>query len=759
MKRIFTLPAILSFAMALFVSNAIAQPGCAWAKKIAANNEEWGQAVATDHSGNVYYTGNFYSSSIQIGSTTLQNEPYAQFNYGSEVFLAKYDSCGNFKWAKRAGGNDETRVRGIATDAAGNVYICGNGRADTTHFGTVTMLNRALYDGFVAKYDANGVCQWVTRIDGDDQDIAVNLTVDQSGNIYVVGNFGSTHLRCDGDSVSNFDTNNNNDVFLLKLDNTGHRVWLRAGGGDSDDFGYGIGVDASGNVYAAGYHSSSFIQFGSDQITQAGYNDIFITKYDASGTEQWLRQVGNTDDDRAFSLATDAAGNSYITGFIGFGTNVSFGTHVLNNSKQAYGYYLAKFDAVGTAQWVQGATDYDNYTENHGAMVRLDEVGNPHVIGYYTSDSLTVGPVTLHNAMVDSFDVFVMKYKPSGVLQWARTFGSQNNEFGLGIAPHAHDVFVCGEWFGTSLTIGTNTLTSTNPYTGDAFIANNIQMNSILPELCLVTSDSTSTNNVLYWDKANYPSVDSFIVYRETSSGVYSRIGAQQYGVLSQFTDTARHVGVASGDPNAGTYRYKLQALDTAGTLSAVGPYHNTVYFVDNGGGTFTWNLYSVENLTLTPVSNYCLMRDNTHNGNWQQVACVSGTQGTLNDPQYAAYSSTADWRVYANGFNCTPTMRYANNALEAAIVKSKSNITNNRGIGVKENYHVQLFLFPNPAGNDFTIACEKELGMITLYNALGAVVYKQTSNNLSERIDISRLPAGMYSIQVQGKFMKLIKE
>jgi hypothetical protein len=69
------------------------------------------------------------------------------------------------------------------------------------------------------------------------------------------------------------------------------------------------------------------------------------------------------------------------------------------------------------------------------------------------------------------------------------------------------------------------------------------------------------------------------------------------------------------------------------------------------------------------------------------------------------------------------------------------------------------LFLFPNPAGNDFTIACEKELGLITVYNSLGAIVHRQVSSGFSERVDISRLAAGIYSIQVQGKFMKLIKE
>jgi hypothetical protein len=83
------------------------------------------------------------------------------------------------------------------------------------------------------------------------------------------------------------------------------------------------------------------------------------------------------------------------------------------------------------------------------------------------------------------------------------------------------------------------------------------------PDICMVTCDGSSTNNIIYWDKTMYAIADSFIVYREVSPSVYSRIAAISRDSLSEYVDTSRSVGPANGDPNIASYRYKLQLVDT----------------------------------------------------------------------------------------------------------------------------------------------------------------------------------------------------
>src|ERR1700752_1710540 len=91
------------------------------------------------------------------------------------------------------------------------------------------------------------------------------------------------------------------------------------------------------------------------------------------------------------------------------------------------------------------------------------------------------------------------------------------------------------------------------------------------PTICMVSVDTPSVYNMIYWDSTLYtPLIDSFIAYREVSSGVYQRIGSTLFKNHHRIIDTARSVGPANGDPNIGSYRYKLQVCDSLGNYSAL---------------------------------------------------------------------------------------------------------------------------------------------------------------------------------------------
>lgn len=278
-----------------------------------------------------------------------------------------------------------------------------------------------------------------------------------------------------------------------------------------------------------------------------------------------------------------------------------------------------------------------------------------------------------------------------------------------------------------------------------------------IPSICMVTVDSLTNNNIVYWDKSSYTNVDSFVVYREVSTNIYTRIGAVSLANLSQFKDTMRLIGPANGDPSIGSYRYKLQIRDTCGNLGSMSNYHNTVKITDQQNGTFSWNTYDVQG-QATPVANFILERDNANNGVWTVVGIVSGTQLSLFDGSYGTYQTIANWRVQATGFNCTPTARYGNNSSQAAIVKSKSNITNNRTTGIATPAGI-FSLYPNPSKGSFNLQAEKELGNVMIYNALGTVVYTEKINASNAVVDLTSQSSGIYIIVVQGKHIKLVKE
>lgn len=295
----------------------------------------------------------------------------------------------------------------------------------------------------------------------------------------------------------------------------------------------------------------------------------------------------------------------------------------------------------------------------------------------------------------------------------------------------------------------------------DAYAEDTVVINApATPAICAVTVDDSSKNNVLFWDKSAYQPTDSFIIYRETTTGVYTQIAAQAHSALSEYVDTARSIGPANGDPNVGTYRYKLAVKDSCGNISPWSAYHNSVFFVDNNNGSFTWNTYAVENAT-TPVTQFDLMRDNANTGVWVLVGSVTGTQNTLNDPQYATYQSIANWRVEAQGFNCTSTQRQDNTNALGTLVKSKSNITNNRVIGIRPVPAVDIAIYPNPGSGVFLIDLGKHVAAdIKVFSLVGEEVFYAPAT-VSDKIilDLSAFNSGTYLVRVTTEKATVLKK
>jgi hypothetical protein len=264
------------------------------------------------------------------------------------------------------------------------------------------------------------------------------------------------------------------------------------------------------------------------------------------------------------------------------------------------------------------------------------------------------------------------------------------------------------------------------------------------PQICMVSVDSLSTHNIIYWDKTIVTGADSFRIYRENSTNVYTQIGTVSYHSLSEYHD----FGV---NPNSTTTHYKISAIDSCGNESAKSNYHNTLYIVNAGLGQFTWaQLYTIEN-TANPVSNYVLMRDSDNTGNFVPIVTTAGTSNTLNDVNYASYPN-ANWYVDALGFNCSPTMRLANggnNSVSTVRVRSHSNQNNNRQVGVIQagvNKN-QITVYPNPSTGNITISNSQKINELRVTDVIGNVVYETKS--AEQKIELHLENSGVYFVTV----------
>ncbi|MET3542539.1 Tfp pilus assembly major pilin PilA, partial [Pontibacter aydingkolensis] len=277
-------------------------PDFMWAKQAQGtdtNNPEYGRSVARDTQGNTYVVG-YFRDRIIFDGITLKSSG------GWDVFIAKYNASGSVLWAQRAGGANTDVGTGVAIDGFGNAYVTGY-FYDPATFGSTTLTSAGGADMFVAKYDPSGNVLWAQRSGGANNDISNSIAVDGSGNAYVTGyfyettTFGSTTLTSSGGQ----------DMFVAKYNASGTVVWAKQAGGTNSDYGRGIAVDGQGNAYVTGEFYGT-ATFGSTTLTSAGYDDIFVAKYDASGTVVWAKQAGGTNSDYGRGIAVDGQGNAYV---------------------------------------------------------------------------------------------------------------------------------------------------------------------------------------------------------------------------------------------------------------------------------------------------------------------------------------------------------------------------------------------------------------------------------------------------------------
>jgi hypothetical protein len=356
-------------------------------------------SVALDPSGNPFIAGYFADDTLSLGSYTLLN-----MGIGN-TFIAKYDTNGNVKWAKCASGGTFHQPEGIAVDASGSCYMAGWFQGPTVTFDSITLTNTVYgkNDIFLVKYDSDGNVIWAKSAGGIDWDYPETVFTDASGCVYLEGSFESPSIAFGSDTLTNSTFRS---MFITKYDSGGNVLWAKNYGKPTAEIGViSAAVDNSGNIYLTGVFYGSLLSFGSDTLTNAGESDILLAKVDSSGSEIWAKSAGGTDSEYGISVATDDAGNEWISGCYSSPSCV-FGTDTLTCAGWS-DLFLAKYSSNGEFLSV---TNVGGPNDECGSAVAMDESGNLVLAGSFASPSITFGPYTLNNTGIyPSFDIFLTK--------------------------------------------------------------------------------------------------------------------------------------------------------------------------------------------------------------------------------------------------------------------------------------------------------------------------------------------------------------
>lgn len=316
---------------------------------------------------------------------------------GRDYCTIKINPSGQLLWEEtyNGDGNGDDWAVAIAVDDEGNVYVTGASYGIETDLDIVTI-----------KYDTDGNEQWVARYNGpvNGEDYAYDIAIDAQGNVYVVG------VSWGGESWSE---GTDYDYAVVKYNSEGMMQWLvrydRVNGWDEAT---AIAVDGEGNVYVTGW-----------AWTSEGAWDYTTMKLDTNGQGVWIAYYGGPANDLDFArdIAVDEEGNVYVTGWSkGIGTGFDYAT--------------IKYDCEGKMQWVARFNGCGN-GDDYAFALALDSHGNPHVTGWGKG----VGTGT---------DYFTLKYDTDGNQLWfAGHNGPGNgNDHAFDIAVDNNgNVFVTGE--------------------------------------------------------------------------------------------------------------------------------------------------------------------------------------------------------------------------------------------------------------------------------------------------------------------------
>lgn len=255
----------------IFIAKYDSDGNHVWAFDLGDQRVDQGNSIVTDGTSNIYVTGLFRNTIDFDPSINAVNELTSA---GSrDIFIAKYDTDGNYIWAIGIGGTSGDEGFDIALDNASNVYATGYFRAtvdfDPDEIATNIFTTAGSRETFIAKYDPDGKHVWAFGLAGTGLDEGKGIAVDNASNVYVTGGFLNTIDFNPSSNTSNSLTAsgaNSPDIFVAKYNTNGAYLSAFNITGDAAE-GEAIAVNDNGQAFVIGNFGGVNVDFNQDGST------------------------------------------------------------------------------------------------------------------------------------------------------------------------------------------------------------------------------------------------------------------------------------------------------------------------------------------------------------------------------------------------------------------------------------------------------------------------------------------------------------
>ncbi len=444
-----------------------------FAKDITRSNQDYAVAnsIALDKHKNIYVCGMFDGSSNDFDpgpdSTNFSSAG------GDDIFFAKYDSLGNYVFAKTIGGSLWDYVYKITLDSKSNILICGGFGSSSVDFdpGPSKRLLRRVSneDMFFAKYDSAGNYILAKNVGNSKSNIAYGIAVGKDDAFALTGFFYGTSVDFDvvNSGTHVISSNGNQDAFIAKYDANGNCVLaFNIGNGSGYDGGVDIGTDSNNNIICTGEYGGSNVDFdpGSNVYNlKAGVsNNYYIAKYNQNGN--FLSAVGLTggryvEDFKVSCLHITNTNKILAGGYYddSFDANAGPDTALLTSPAQTM--FVTKYDANENYLGVISGNNYYDYVSASTLVTSsaIDKKGNSYVCGNFDGRyDFDPGPnqyiltSSLDEYGDESANSFFAKYDKDGNLIFAKAISGGDNYTADMAVDNNGNIYLTGKATGTT---------------------------------------------------------------------------------------------------------------------------------------------------------------------------------------------------------------------------------------------------------------------------------------------------------------------
>ncbi len=400
-----------------------------WSNTWGAEGSAIGNGVAVDTDYNIYVTGRFYGTDVDMDpgpGTALRTS-----DANGDIFLSRFGPSGNFSYVKTWGGYTDwcgeagTDLLINGTDLYVTGYFTGTNVDFDPGAGSYLRSSNGGSDAFLSKFNTSGAFSWAGSWGGTDAsygDESHGMGFESGGDIVVMGRFFGTNVDFDPDAAgTTFKSSlGGSDAFMVWFDYTGDFRGVWTWGGTGYDSAESIMMGAGG-YYTAGYFEGTNVDFdpgaGTDLKSSSGSSDAFLCRFNGLLVYQWARTWGGTSYDTAMGLTTDDY--PVVTGYYSSEVDFDPGTGTdLHTSNGGYDAYWSNFDPDGG---FLGAGTWGGSENDLGCAICRSDDYRIFIAGAMSSSLVEFAPTgapcfddsDIHSTTGGS-DAFLVKYMPDG---------------------------------------------------------------------------------------------------------------------------------------------------------------------------------------------------------------------------------------------------------------------------------------------------------------------------------------------------------